>query len=102
MVSGAAWGVANGARRRWGPLVANSPRSSPDGQLVFAGTIAGKKGDVVLRERGRVANGQLTADWVIEPETASGELQGIVGAGSYALDVRSVGATVQGKLEVEF
>lgn len=56
-----------------------------DGQIIFEGTISGKSGAIVIRERGAAKNGVINANWVFAPETGSSELQDLAGEGEYTM-----------------
>jgi hypothetical protein len=60
----------------------------PDGSAHFAGierftgTLAGRTGSFLLRNTGVLKNGTVTAEWLILPGFASGELTGLNGTGA--------------------
>ncbi|KAL1411861.1 hypothetical protein Q8F55_002835 [Vanrija albida] len=76
------------------------------GTLVFEGTILGRKGAVALHTRGSYDGDSVEARWTIVSESASGELEGITGHGSYAIAdataSRDSGVEVEGELVLSF
>lgn len=55
----------------------------PDGQILFEGTIKGKEGAIMIRERGEAKDGQFKSEWVWFPQSGSGQLQGTAGEGQF-------------------
>lgn len=69
------------------------------GQALFSGTIAGRRGSVAIALWGKAGNDQIVQNWKFYPETATGELEGIRGGGTFK------GSTEQGQpvtLRVQF
>ncbi|WOO80751.1 uncharacterized protein LOC62_03G004276 [Vanrija pseudolonga] len=76
------------------------------GTMVFEGAILGRKGAVALHTRGSYDGDSVEARWTIVSESASGELEGIIGHGSYAIAdataSRDGGDEVEGELVLSF
>ncbi|MFT5278107.1 MAG: hypothetical protein ACI97K_002478 [Glaciecola sp.] len=50
----------------------------------FEGTIDGRVGSVMFVHRGTYANGKVTSNFEVVPDTGTGELKGILGKGKFA------------------
>lgn len=69
------------------------------GQALFSGSILGRKGAVGIALWGDCTKDRLTQHWKFYPETATGDLAGISGGGTFE------GSTEQGQpvtLRVQF
>lgn len=69
------------------------------GQALFNGTVLGRRGSVAIALWGSCAHDRLVQHWRFYPETATGELEGIRGGGTFQ------GSTEQGlpvTLQVQF
>jgi hypothetical protein len=52
------------------------------GMELFTGTLAGRSGSFVLRNMGRLKDGQVTSEWLIIPGSGTDDLTGLNGTGS--------------------
>ncbi|WOO77284.1 uncharacterized protein LOC62_01G000872 [Vanrija pseudolonga] len=62
-----------------------------DGQMFFVGSINGRQGAFAASTHTTIVDFVLSADWTIIPGTASGDLVGIRGTGSYSFKLGSDG-----------
>ncbi|BEJ14992.1 hypothetical protein CspHIS471_0407590 [Cutaneotrichosporon sp. HIS471] len=56
---------------------------SYSGQILFEGTICGKKGNIIINEGGWSRGDKFHASWIFDTASASGDLQGLAGEGAY-------------------
>jgi hypothetical protein len=75
---------------------------SYSGQILFEGTILGKKGDIIIREGGFSTGDRFHSDWIFDSISGSGELQGLAGEGSYDSKPGPTKTNQEVKLTVSF
>ncbi|KAL1413324.1 hypothetical protein Q8F55_001083 [Vanrija albida] len=73
-----------------------------DGQMFFVGSVDGKQGAFAASTHTMIVDFVLSASWTIIPGTASGELAGISGTGSYSFKLGNDGNMKGVPVKAEF